>query len=152
MKQNLGFSLIEMIVVVGLVGILMVSGVAIFLNMAQISVKNKALLTVKQSGNFALDFIDKKIRNAKSVVVNGNSLLVTEQDGSVKTLACSVGFNHLTYDTVRIINDSNLIMSECLVSLIGTKRANVTFKLEWIGLVEPETFSQEMTLRNYQTP
>lgn len=72
-KQSKGFTLIEILVVIGVLAIIVIIGSTSFFNMFKGSTKVKATNLVKQEGNYALDIMTKMVRNAREILVNTDS-------------------------------------------------------------------------------
>ena len=80
-RQSKGFTLIEILVVVGLLAIIAAIGSNMFFTTLRSSGKSKILTTVKQNGDYALATIERLIRDSEKVITNS--------DGSL----CAVGMN-----------------------------------------------------------
>ena len=62
-----GFTLVEILVVIGILGILAVIGSQMFFSLLKSSAKTRVLAEVKQNGNYALSVMGRITRNAKSI-------------------------------------------------------------------------------------
>ena len=82
-RQATGFTLIEILVAVGLLAIIAVIGSNMFFTTLRNSTKSKTLTTVKQNGDYALATIERLIRDSEKVITNS--------DGSL----CAVGMNKI---------------------------------------------------------
>lgn len=82
-----GFSIIELIIVVGLLAILMLAISSSMLMSVISSNRIRTATKTKQAGNYALDQIQGLIRNSKDIsVCNQDSVTVTNQDGTTATI------------------------------------------------------------------
>lgn len=90
-NQN-GFSLVELIVVVGLTAILAITITAISMSSLLSSSRVRNLVKVKQTGDYALTQMQQLIRNAKTIVecsdtgTTDDYIIITGQDGGVSTI------------------------------------------------------------------
>lgn len=82
-----GFSLIELIIVVGLIAILMLALSSSMLMSVITSNRIRTTTKTKQAGNYALDQIQALIRNSKDITVcNATTVTVINQDGTTATI------------------------------------------------------------------
>ena len=63
-----GFTLIETLVSLGILGLLVVVVTALFFSLLRGASKTKAIQTVKQNGGYAISVMERMIRNAKQVL------------------------------------------------------------------------------------
>ena len=92
MKKN-GFTLIEMMIVVSLLGIIAVIGSGAFFSILRGSTKTKTLQMVKQNGDYAISVMERMIRNARvltSPTANSTvtSITIKNPDGKETTFSC----------------------------------------------------------------
>lgn len=87
MKKN-GFTLIEIIVVIGILGIILLMGSNLFFSILRSSTKTRILQLVKQNGDYAISVMGRMIRNARSVSGNGSSITILNPDGKTTTFNC----------------------------------------------------------------
>lgn len=71
-KRQKGFTIIEIIVAVGILGIIAALGTNMFLTIMRGSTKSKNLTTVKQNGEYALSVMERMIRNSSDVITNSD--------------------------------------------------------------------------------
>lgn len=92
-KKLAGYTLIEIIIVVALLGIVMVMATGMFLNIMRGAVKSRALQEVKQNGNYVIMTMSRMIRNAMNVSCSGLSdrLVIENPDGMTTTFQCCLG-------------------------------------------------------------
>jgi prepilin-type N-terminal cleavage/methylation domain-containing protein len=83
-----GFSLIELIVVVGLLSLLMLAISSTMLMSIVSSNRIRTTTTTKQAGNYAIDQIQGLLRNAKKITACSSSAVAfTNQDGGSTTIS-----------------------------------------------------------------
>jgi len=92
MKKN-GFTLIEMMMVVGILGIIVVLGSGAFFSILRGSTKTKTLQMVKQNGDYAISVMERMIRNARALVSpvsdsTVSSITIKNPDGGETTFSC----------------------------------------------------------------
>ncbi len=87
MKKT-GFTLIEILVTVGILGMIAVIGSGMFFSILRGSTKTKTLQLVKQNGDYAISVMERMIRNAKSVNGGGSSIAIVNPDGKTTTFNC----------------------------------------------------------------
>jgi prepilin-type N-terminal cleavage/methylation domain-containing protein len=75
--MNRGFTLIEMVVVAGLVGVLSVGIVSIFISTIQGNYRAKLQAEVKEQGDYAITSMERTIRNSKTAPKCPSSTVVT---------------------------------------------------------------------------
>jgi prepilin-type N-terminal cleavage/methylation domain-containing protein len=90
MGINKGFTLIEMLVVVVLIGLLFTTGSLVFMASLKASSKSQVMTVIKQEGNYALGMMERMIRNARKVNVcqsasNNNLITITNPDQGTTT-------------------------------------------------------------------
>lgn len=107
MKMKKGFTLIEIIVVVGILGIVTVMGTNLFFSILRGSTKTKILQLVKQNGDYAITVMGRMIRNARSVSGGGSSITILNSDGMTTIFSC--GENRIAS------NGASLVSSEVKV-------------------------------------
>jgi len=67
-----GYTLIEIIITVGILAVVAVIGTNIFFTVLKGSSKSKVLTTVKQNGDYALSVMERMIRNSENIIVNSD--------------------------------------------------------------------------------
>lgn len=92
MVNKKGFTLIEILVVIGILAIIVVVGSTSFFNLLKGSTKTRTANLVKQNGNYALEVMGRMIRNARGISaydeVEGKEITIENPDGFVTTFTC----------------------------------------------------------------
>ncbi len=83
--QNRGFTLIEILVVVGILAIIAVISSNMFFTVFKSSGKTKVLTKVKENGDYALSVMERLIRDSEEVVTNTDNKI------------CESGMNYLKF-------------------------------------------------------
>jgi len=164
-KKN-GFTLIEMMVVVGVLGIVAVVGSGAFFSILRGSTKTKTLQAVKQNGDYAMSVMERMIRSARSLISPTtdsivSSITIKNPDGGETTFFCggtpatiaSNGASLLSNEVK--VSDCNIF--EVTRGQLETKPAvvKINFNLSPTGtLNRPEeqaevNFQTTISLRNY---
>lgn len=92
MAMKKGFTLLEIIVSVGILVIVATLMAQVLFTTAHVNKKTEILTDIKQNGNFALDVISRMVRSAKSIDVCGpHELSITNPDNNVTTFGCDAG-------------------------------------------------------------
>lgn len=140
-----GFTLLEIMVSVGILGIVSVLVAQSFFSSVRSNTKVEILKEVKQNGDFALDTMVSRIRKARTVTCDSaTQLTVTNPNSSVTTLGCvvdagitriasaSATTDYLTSSDVTIggtdCSGSTLVMSCTSTSGVPT-RVDIAFTL-----------------------
>jgi len=98
-KNTSGFTLIEILVTVGILGLMMTALVGIFLNSMRANARMELRQRVDESGNWAIEQINRKVRASVSVEdfvntcdgIGTNSLNLIDSEENVRALTCSSG-------------------------------------------------------------
>ncbi len=108
-----GFTLIEILVVIGIFAIIVVVGSMSFFNLFKGSARTKAANLVKQDGEYTMGIMTKMIRNARNISdcrLGMNEIEITSPDGRTTTFSC---FNNpISSNSAKLINDQ-LAVSDC---------------------------------------
>lgn len=114
-KKN-GFTLIEILVVLGLLSIVAAIGSNMFFTTFRSSTKTKVLTIVKQNGDYALSVMERTIRGAQEVIENSdgdiceenmNKVKIKNLDGSQIEFACvdeGTITGHIASDSSRLVS------------------------------------------------
>lgn len=164
LKKKNGFTLVEMLIVVTLLGIFSVAVTQVFFTILRTQAKTQSIAEAKQSGDYAFSVMETAIRNAKSIdfPVCGDSdptsITITNQDDTQITFSCSgnkikSGTQNLTGDNV--IVDSCNFTHVCQTSTAQYVYFNYTVKPGNVPTGDPiqsasEPYQGTVTIRNVQ--
>lgn len=168
-KKSAGFTLIETLIVVFLIGIVLVAGGNIFFGIMKGSSKAEAEKEVKQNGAYALAVMERMIRNSRRVMVcDTDSLEIENLDYGLTTFH-QLGENRIAsssaegdlYLTAENVEVSSLTFS-CIYDPPSSsypedlRRIGINFVLSPRGgtVEAPETFAEiefqtSVSLRNF---
>jgi len=148
-NKNKGFTLVEILVVVGILGIIAVVASTIFFTTLRSSGKTKVLTKVKQNGDYALSVMERLIKDSQEVVTNTDNKI------------CESGMNYLKFKRA----DGNTIEFGCLEEgtangRIASNSARLTssevkvdscsFDCSWLGTkFYPKTVTIKFTLSQF---
>lgn len=97
MKKHQGFTLIEVLMVVFLLGIVVVIGSNLFFSILKGASKAEITKEVKQNGDYAMNVMERMMRNAQEIVQNSdgqictptmNKIKITNPDGNRTEFKC----------------------------------------------------------------
>lgn len=140
MVKKLGFSLIELIVVIGLISLLTLAISSLMLTSVMTSSRIRTTTKVKQAGNYALGQIQGMIRNTKILTAcdsTAHSLEIVGSDGGTTTIFSTLDTGGVTriasgsavYLTPETIDVSNFVLT-CEPSDTEPKLVKVAFDLQ----------------------
>jgi prepilin-type N-terminal cleavage/methylation domain-containing protein len=92
-KNNSGFTLIEILIVIFLFSLITMTGSNLLFSILKTTSKAQIEKEIKQNGNYAISVMEKSIRNARGIdttgcVANQKQLTITNQDGSQTLFRC----------------------------------------------------------------
>lgn len=118
MKQN-GYTLLELIVAMGIMGLLVISATALFFSSIRGGGKVDVTTEVKQNGQFALNTMEQLVRNSVGLAACSpspqTSLTVTARDGAQLTFSCEdLGLEtaHIASNSARLTSTS-VVVTDC---------------------------------------
>lgn len=93
-KYSSGFSLVELLIVVVLMGMISIMISEVFIMTIRSHVKSEIIKEIKQSGDFAMSVMESMVRNATDITVpscntNLQTFTITNPDGNDTTFDCS---------------------------------------------------------------
>jgi len=165
MKKN-GFTLIEMMIVVSLLGIIAVVGSGAFFSILRGSTKTKTLQMVKQNGDYAISVMERMIRNARALVSptedsTVTSIKIKNPDGKETTFSCggpqaTIASNGASLLSSEVkVNNCNIFEVTVGQPEIRPAVVKINFNLSpEVSSTRPEeqatvNFQTTVTLRNY---
>lgn len=162
-KNSFGYSLIELVVVIAIMGLLSVGVAATFISTARGGGRSGELAKVKEEGDFAIATIERNLRYAKDFDASQCiSKLISYKDvdgvsyeydfgiDRIKRVKIGVGGNpdqedYLT-SAAMVVDNVDLV---CMEADVGkSAQVSVSFDLGLVGSNNKETFSTKVTLRN----
>ena len=159
MKKN-GFTLVEIMIVIGILGIIVVIGSGAFFSILRGSTKVRTLQLVKQNGDYAISVMERMIRNARNVSGGGSSITITNPDGGTTIFSCELDSATIASNGASLLS-SEVEVKDCSFNVTlgqsGIKPAvvEINFTLAKAGGTnKPEeqaevNFHTIVTLRNY---
>ncbi len=113
--RKTGYTLIEIIIVVGILGIIATVGSVMFFSILKSSTKTKIFHLVKQDGDYALSVMVRMIRNARELVSPTedsvtSSITIKNPDGRTTTFACD---SYLITSNSASLISSGVKVSDC---------------------------------------
>jgi prepilin-type N-terminal cleavage/methylation domain-containing protein len=89
-KPRAGFTLIEILVVMGIFGILAVFGTQMLFSIMKGSIKSRSLTVVKENGEYVINMMERAIRDAQTVFcLSGGAIKAISLDGEIEFFACN---------------------------------------------------------------
>jgi prepilin-type N-terminal cleavage/methylation domain-containing protein len=158
MKKNHGFTLIEILAVLGILALVAVAVTEIFLGTIKSQKKADTHLKLKEEGFYSLNYLRANIRNAQTAtcVSDPTSLQVTNADGTItnylvtddKRLASQTGTEINKFLTSSSFEVTNLSFNCSTPSVNEPVVVSLNFTLNAPG-TETESFQTTISLRNY---
>lgn len=108
-----GFTLIEILIVVGVFSILALTASMTFFNLLKSSTKSRTTILVKQNGDYAMGVMTRMIRNARkleSCVSSSDHITIRNPDGYPTTFSC---IDHPISSQSASLIDDTLAVSNC---------------------------------------
>ena len=166
-KNGQGYTMIEILVVVGILGIIATMGSNMFFSILKGSAKTQILNQIKQNGDYALEVMERTIRGAATVVVtvDGDFLTVTNLGGDNIIFSCEEigGERKIASGGASLIGETVKVAGNCqdvfgvTPGIEGARPTvvQIDFKLTQVAdTPRPEEtaemdFRTSVTLRNY---
>lgn len=176
-QPHSGFSLIELLIVITLIGIIGVIISQVFIMGFKIQAKSEIVKEIKQNGDFALSVIENMVRNSADINsgqcnISGNMLTITNQDGYSTTFDCTSNtqiasisaYSGLYPTIVTSLTNNKVTVSNCSFVIVCPTPAlnpkyvfmNYTVRQSGSGIIPtPGAYSSldyqsTISLRNYQ--
>ena len=156
MKSLKGFTLVELLIYMGLISILMVMITQLFGSIFDVKVESEASSSVEQDGRFIFSRLIHDIQRSTAITTPlsygaSSSSLVLTIEGVSYTYAVSGGTLQLTNDIgTNSVNSSQTAVSDMTFQKIGDETANETVQISFtISSIAQRTSGSEV--RTYQT-
>jgi prepilin-type N-terminal cleavage/methylation domain-containing protein len=164
MKSRQGYTLIELVVVAGILGIIGVVSVGLFLSTILGGGKSTALNDVRSNGDYAITQMERMIRGARQIVgtceADMTSLEIKNSDGG-STIFTSIdsriasNSGYLTSDDILLATGGNLIFNCVSSSSKSPEIVTIEFTLQKGDPASPNRdyaqadFSTTVQIRSY---
>jgi len=118
-KLKSGFTLIETLVVIGILAIIVVVGSSSFFSILKGSTKTKTATLVKQNGDYAMNVMTRMIRNAKGIVgfvpenYPGPEITIDNPDGETTIFLCDSNDDGSLASNSASLMSSQVKVSDC---------------------------------------
>jgi len=153
-----GFSLVELLVALGILGGVLAAVNGIFFMVIKSGQKADVYIRLKENGQYALNFMSYKIRDADSILSacpgTGASIRIREHSAGTLTFSLAGGRLSVAAPAVNYLTSSeftaqNLVFN-CAAPLNAPKRVTISFTLSRPPpATETQTFQTTVSLRNY---
>lgn len=151
-----GYSLIELVVVIGLTGILAIAITAVSMTSLISSTRIRNQIRIRQAGDSSINQLQKLIRGAKSLSCNSqtNTLTTINEDGNTTTVSAIIdgAATRIASNSGNYITPADTTISgfdiTCVPNNIHASLINVKFG---ITSTIQGTRSQETPVLNYET-
>lgn len=146
MVENKGFTLIEILVVVGVLAIIVTMGSSMFFSILKGSTKTKTANLVKQNGDYALEVIARMIRNAKEI----------DENTETPPRRCELGMSKLKiknpdgWSTEFECSGSTISSNSAAIISSQVKVDSCSFDCQSGGLLQPDVVKISFTLSQAQ--
>ncbi len=109
MKRNSGFTLVELLVTLGLISVILVVSSEFLINLVNTSVKIQSKNEVEQNYNFIVTKMTKIIQDSNSVVLDGSDLVASKDgvDYRFALVGNSLTLNGLELSSLSVLEITN---------------------------------------------
>jgi prepilin-type N-terminal cleavage/methylation domain-containing protein len=161
--KNRGFSLIELLVVVGLLAMVMAGISGLLAIIVKNNQKAEKLLALRKEGNTAVDSINRALTSGRSIITptcvtvsgmeEGDILEIGYLDGTTVEILCNPTTSILSVDGTNLIGDnSQSTIEDCTFECININNNNqFSFALTLSVGESQEAFSAKTVMRNKQS-
>ncbi len=128
--MNKGFTLVELLVSIGLVLIIGTVGTSIITSILRSYNKASIINEIEQNGNYVLSLMESQIRNAASVSptdTTTQTLTVTPQEGSPITFSVTTGAGGIGVVQKTVEGVAEILTNDDLVSGVSVDTTNSQF-------------------------
>jgi len=145
MKRLKGFTLIEILVVIGVLAIIVVVGSTSFFNLLKGSTKTRTASLVKQNGDYALAVMERMIRSGKIIENTEVPPQECESGGmsKIKILNPDGGETEFSCEGDAISSNSATLIS----SQVKVANGNCSFNCQRTNIFEPDVVTINFTLQ-----
>ncbi len=146
-KINSGFTLIEVLMVVLLLGLIVIVGGNLFFSVMKGASKTEVTKEVKQNGDYALGVIERTLRNAKEIVQNSDGQICTSPMYKIKvktTAGVDTEFSCVVEDGVAKITSTSGLLTGKNVSLGTACPGTLSFSCD--ATINPSKVTVSFTL------
>ncbi len=155
-KKLLGFTLVELLIYMGLISILMVMITQLFGAIFDVKIESEANSAVDQDGRFILSRLIHDIERSSAIITplnygSSSGNLVLTISGAANTYSVSGGNLQLTNNSgTNSVNSSQTTVSNMTFQKIGDEAANETVKITFtVSSIAQRTAGSEV--RTFQT-
>ncbi|MFZ5366307.1 MAG: PilW family protein [Patescibacteria group bacterium] len=164
MKRQNGFTLVEILVVVFLLGIIVIVGSNLFFSILKGASKAEIEKEVKQNGDYAMNVMERMVRNAQEILQNSDGQTCESSMNKIKIKNPDGGETEFAFTGTRIASSGAYLTSENTALFSGAFSCDqtrtppvvtISFTLSQAGTKErPEekaqaSFSTTVSLRSY---
>jgi len=130
MKKEKGFTLVEILAAVGILGIIAVIGSGMFFSILRGSTKTKTLQLVKQNGDYAISVMERMIRNARALISptsdgQVNSITIQNPDGGTTTFSCEGVPATISSNSASLLSSEVKVSSDCNIFEVTVGQAGI---------------------------
>lgn len=128
-KNNSGFTLIEVLTVSGIMALFSLTLIAIFLSTFRGGVKAQAMQQLHQDGDFALKSITREIKKATTVVCGADLRLLLPDNSEIRYWLST---NRVASDSAFLTGGTGLasdLVFSCLSGQLGNQIITISFTL-----------------------
>lgn len=144
-----GFTLIEVLVVIFLLGVVMAIGVNLFFSILKGGSKAEIVKEVKQNGDYAISVMERMTRNAQSASCSdSSSVTIKNPDGWTTTFVCEDG--RIASNSGTYLTSESVTATGCTFSCGGTTPEVVTISFTLSQKGTPVRVEERATA-NFQT-
>lgn len=159
MKKKQGFTLIEVLMIVFIMGIVAVIGGNMLFSIMKGTSKAEITKEVKQNGDYAMAVMERLVRSAQNCSSAGG-VTITNPDGRTTRFFCEAvsGVTRIASNSGVFLTGDNVTASNCIFSCDSTKTppiVSISFDLSQKGTdLRPEEkaqihFQRTVSLRTY---
>lgn len=149
-KKQKGFTIIEIIVVIGILGIIAAVGTNMFFTVISGSTKSKNLTTVKQNGEYALSVMERMIRNSSDVITNTDGQIC--ESGMTKIKIINSDKEEIEFAFIDLGGNSYIASNSSRITSDQVKVTSGVFNCSSTGDFNPKTIVIDFTLDQNISP